>query len=52
MQGPILYGGMLDRCSADTYNVLGIDDLKAISKYEHTPKAITSDPVLQNMSMY
>ena len=45
-QGPVLYGGLLDRCYADFYNsFLGIDDLKAISKYEQTPKAITSDPV-------
>ena len=43
-QGPVLYGGLLDRCHA-TDHVLGIDYLKAISKYEHTPNAITSDPV-------
>ena len=43
-QGPVLYGGLLDRCHA-TDHVPGIDYLKAISKYEHTPNAITSDPV-------
>ena len=46
-QGPVLYGGLLDRCNV--YGAgddkLGIDVLKNISKYEHTPEAITSDPV-------
>ena len=43
-QGPILYGGLLDRCYSNT-TTLGIDYLKAISNFEHTPKAITSNPV-------
>ena len=47
-QGPVLYGGLLDRCYVD-YNLnrrkLGIDVLKSNSKYRHTPEAITSDPV-------
>ena len=47
-QGPVLYGGLLDRCYVQTgldEHKLGIDVLKSISKYEHTPEAITSDPV-------
>ena len=48
-QGPVLYGGLLDRCydNLDDWRSykLGIDVLKSISKYEHTPEAITSDPV-------
>ena len=38
-QGPVLYGGLLDRCNP------GIDVLKSISSYKHTPEVITSDPV-------
>ena len=47
-QGPVLYGGLLDRCYVyDNMGgqKLGIDVLKSISKYKHTPEAITSDPV-------
>ena len=42
-QGPVLYGGLLDRCYANDWNrhKLAIDVLK----YEHTPEAITSHPV-------
>ena len=42
-QGPVLYGGLLDRCYVDDSNrhKLAIDVLK----YEHTPEAITSHPV-------
>ena len=45
LQGPVLYGGLLDRCYVYYEHKLGIDVLKSISKYEHTPEAITSDPV-------
>ena len=49
LQGPVLYGGLLDRCYADSWawgrHKLAIDVLKSISKYEHTPGAITSHPV-------
>ena len=47
-QGPVLYGGLLDRCYVNDNlggRKLGIDVLKSISKYKHTPEAITSDPV-------
>ena len=47
-QGPVLYGGLLDRCYFDDNwggRKLGIDVLKSISKYKHTPEAITSDPI-------
>ena len=49
-QGPVLYGGLLDRCFVDYdefYGVetLGIDFIKTISEYEPTELAITSDPV-------
>ena len=47
-QGPVLYGGLLDRCYVDYHwggRKLGIDVLKSISKYKHTQEAITSDPV-------
>ena len=46
-QGPVLYGGLLDRCYTTNFSgrKLGIDVLKSISKYKHTPEAITSDPV-------
>ena len=47
-QGPVLYGGLLDRCDAEDDfggRRLGIDVLKSNSKYKHTPEAITSDPV-------
>ena len=44
-QGPVLYGGLLDRCYVDDNLNVGIDVLKSISKYKHTPEAITSDPV-------
>ena len=45
--GPVLYGGLLDRCYVNykRHRKLGIDALKSVSKYEHTPRAITSDPV-------
>ena len=48
-QGPVLYGGLLDRCDADNWSLdrhkLAIDVLKSVSKYKHTPEAITSYPV-------
>ena len=45
-QGPVLYGGLLDRCLTNVYiHEPGIVHIKVISKYEHTPEAITSDPV-------
>ena len=44
-QGPVLYGGLLDRCHVHELRKLGIDDFKSNSKYKHTPEAITSDPV-------
>ena len=47
-QGPVLYGGLLDRCHVNDNlgrRKLGIDVLKSNSKYRHTPEAITSDPV-------
>ena len=47
-QGPVLYGGLLDRCYFYDKlggRKLGIDVLKSNSKYKHTPEAITSDPV-------
>ena len=42
-EGPVLYGGLLDRCYVDDSNrhKLAIDFMK----YEHTPEAITSHPV-------
>ena len=40
-QGPVLYGGLLDRCDQGD----GIAELKEASEYEPTPLAITSDPV-------
>ncbi len=46
--GPVLYGGMLDRCMVDTLPSpeLGIKVIKNISEYEDTPFAITSDPII------
>ena len=45
-QGPVLYGGVLDRCIRTVhFNESQIDHIKNISQYEHTPEAITSDPV-------
>ena len=43
--GPILYGGLLDRCLTSSDGTLGIDHIKDVSKYKSTPLAITSDPV-------
>ena len=44
--GPILYGGLLDRCYHDRIFNYTIYDFKASSEYdEQTPLAITSDPV-------
>ena len=51
LQGPVLYGGLLDRCFTDydkdhdSGNKLGIDFIKNISEYEPTPLAITSEAV-------
>ena len=42
-QGPVLYGGLLDRCL--DYLSYGIDRMKSISEYKPIPLAITSDPV-------
>ncbi len=46
--GPVLYGGMLDRCMVDTLPSpeLGIKVIKDISEYEDTPLSITSDPII------
>ena len=44
--GSVLYGGLLDRCVQDgDYPVHGIDFFKSFSTYNHTPSALTSDPV-------
>ena len=47
--GPVLYGGLFDRCfhksARKPYLTLGIDYFKQISQYEHTVYAVTSDPV-------
>ena len=43
--GPILYGGLMDRCFTSFYGELGIDHIKHISKYNPTPMSITSDPI-------
>ncbi len=42
-QGPILYGGLLDRCLYS--GKLGVDFFETISLHEPAPLAITSDPV-------
>ena len=46
-QGPVLYGGLLDRCYVNWNgrHTLVIDDLKSNLKYNETQEAITSDPV-------
>ena len=43
LQGPVIYGGLLDRCHINIghFNV----GIKSISSYEDTAEAITSDPV-------
>lgn len=43
--GPVLYGGLLDRCYQDNISVTGIISFKSNSEYEPTPLAITSDAV-------
>ena len=43
--GPILYGGLLDRCFLVDYQKYGMDAFKLSSEYEQEPLAITSDPV-------
>ena len=45
--GPVLYGGLLDRCTLDDDNptLHGIDYFKQISTYEPTPLALTSDQI-------
>ena len=46
MSGPVLYGGLLDRCFREMYTkISGIDLFKNSSVYEEEPLAITSDPV-------
>ena len=42
LQGSVIYGGLLDRCYINHGQEPGI---KSISKYEHAPEAVTSDPV-------
>ena len=49
-QGSVIYGGLFDRCISTTDfnptdNSTGIDKIDVIAEYEHTPLAITSDPV-------
>lgn len=44
-QGPVLYGGLFDRCIEPLSYEFGIDRIKNISEYQPTPMAITSDPV-------
>lgn len=47
-EGPVLYGGVLDRCFSDFEfqgDTLGICSVKNNSHYEQTPLAITSDPI-------
>ena len=41
--GSVLYGGLLDRCyvNYNRHRKLGIDALKSVSKYEHTPRCVT-----------
>ena len=45
--GPVLYGGVLDRCIPNIENqtLIGVNYFKQISTFEPTPLAITSDPV-------
>ena len=43
--GPILYGGLLDRCYDVNSHTYGIQAFKMASEYEQAPLAITSDPV-------
>ena len=47
--GSVIYGGLLDRCEVKSNRAdhlgIGIDVIKEISQYGHTPLAITSDPL-------
>ena len=43
--GPILHGGLLDRCFLPAYNMSGIDAFKLSLNNEQELLAITSDPV-------
>ena len=42
LHGSVIYGGLLDRCYINHGQEPGI---KSISKYEHAPEAVTSDPI-------
>ena len=43
-QGPVLYGGLLDRCHMNKVNLLGIIAFKISLVHQQAPLAITSNP--------
>ena len=43
-QGPVLYGGLLDRCISNYDNSLGINVIYHLIDNQLNPRAITSDP--------